>query len=268
MTPGNYSNNPSNRARLYKKVDRLVNRSLNALRAIHQGFWLGLMDRQQYTEIIGTGYTDWKSYHADDYNKSGLWPWEADMVERYFTNCRTILLGAAGGGREIISLCARGFEVDGFDCFPDFLTTSQSLLTTESINARLLLGEPDHVPDEFGMYDSGIMGWSGYSHISGTENRVEFLQEFRRHVKTGGPLLISFFTLPEYSPQFNLVYQVARLVRALRFSRERVERGDILIEMFFHYASEDEVRRELAEAGFRMDYYAEKSFGHAVGIAI
>jgi hypothetical protein len=268
MTPGNHSNNPSARARSYKKVDRLVNRALSALRAIHQGFWLGLMDRQQYTDIIGTVYTDWKSYHAADYNKSGLWPWETDMVDRYFSNCRTILLGAAGGGREIISLSAHGFEVDGFDCVPEFLTTSQTLFTSQSINPRLLLAEPDHVPDEFALYDGGIMGWSGYSHISGTENRALFLKEFRRHIKTGGPLLISFFTLPENSAQFNLVYQVARLVRALRFSRERVERGDILIEMFFHYTSEEEVRRELAEAGFRMDHFAEKSFGHAVGIAV
>jgi hypothetical protein len=268
MAPGDNSNKLSIRARAYKKVDRLVTRALTALRAIHQGFWLGLMDRKQYTEIIGDVYTDWKNYHTADYNRSGLWPWEADMVDRYFSSCRTILLGAAGGGREILSLCAKGFEVDGFDCFPDFLTTSQSLLANQSINSRLLLAEPDHVPGEFGSYDGGIMGWSGYSHISGTENRVLFLKEFRSHIRTGGPLLISFFTLPENSTQFHLVYQVAGLVRALRFSRERVELGDILNEMFFHYASEDEVRQELAEAGFRMDHYSLKSFGHAVGIAL
>jgi 2-polyprenyl-3-methyl-5-hydroxy-6-metoxy-1,4-benzoquinol methylase len=226
------------------------------------------MDRKQYTEIIGSVYTDWKSYHADDYNKSGLWPWEADMLERYFSNCKTILVGAAGGGREILSLAARGFQVDGFDCFPEFLDTSQAILSSKNVSAHMILAAPDHVPETFGVYDGGIMGWSGYSHISGTQNRVIFLKEFRQHIQKGGPLLISFFTLPEDSYQFKLVYLTARAVRALRFSREKVERGDILLEMYFHYASQDEVRQEMEKAGFEMAYYSVKTYGHAVGIAV
>ncbi len=257
----------SQRARLFIKIDRFMNRFLNAIRAVHQGFWLGMMDRKQYTEIIGTVYTDWKSYHADDYNKSGFWPWEADMVERHFSDCKTILVGAAGGGREILSLAARGFQVDGFDCFHEFLDTSQAILKSQDVSSRILLAEPDHVPEEFGVYDGGIMGWSGYSHISGSQNRVIFLKEFRQHIQKGGPLLISFFTLPEDSYQFKLVYLTAKAIRSLRFSREMVERGDILTEMYFHYASQDEVRREMANAGFDMIYYSVKTYGHAVGIA-
>ncbi len=258
---------PSRRAKLFIKFDRFLNRLLNAIRAVHQGFWLGMMDRKYYNEVIGKVYIDWKSYHADDYNKSGLWPWEADMVERYFSNCKTILIGAAGGGREIISLTERGFQVDGFDCFPEFLDTSKAILSSQNVTSRMLYAEPDHVPEEFGVYDGGIMGWSGYSHISGTQNRVNFLREFHQHIQKGGPLLISFFTLPEDSYQFDLIYLTAKAVRRVRFSREKVERGDILTEMFFHYASHEEVQHEMTQAGFDLTHYSVKMFGHAIGIA-
>jgi SAM-dependent methyltransferase len=258
----------SRRAKYFLKFDRLVNRALNAIRAIHQGFWLGIMDREQYMDIVGSMYTDWKSYHDADYNQSGFWPWEAEAIDRYFSESQSILIGAAGGGREMIALSQRGYQVVGFDCFPDFISSSDSIFASLGLDTRLTLAEPDHVPAELGVYDSGIVGWSGYSHICGSSRRVNFLREFRSHLKAGGPLLLSFFALPADSYQFKLVYYVARVVKAIRLSREKVEPGDILIDMFFHYASEDEVRREMDEAGFKTVHFSLHSFGHAIGIAV
>jgi hypothetical protein len=59
------------------------------------------------------------------------------------------------------------------------------------------------------------------------------------------------------------VAKIASAVRRLRRD-EPVELGDWLAPNFFHLFSEEEIRAELRDAGFRVDHYAGQPYGHAL----
>jgi len=60
-----------------------------------------------------------------------------------------------------------------------------------------------------------------------------------------------------------------RLVRAVRLSREPLEMGDTLAGNWFqHEFTEAEIRGELEQAGFRVEYFSGRFGGHAVGVAV
>jgi hypothetical protein len=116
-----------NRVDLFLKSNRWFSKLLTGIRAVHTGFWLGLLDRQALQGLTTRQYEDDDSYAEENYNLSGLHHWETSVVEQYFSGCRTLLIGAAGAGREIIALSRRGFQADGFDCSPRFLERGRSL---------------------------------------------------------------------------------------------------------------------------------------------
>lgn len=256
----------SSRAGAFRVSSWLVSRVVSGVQAVHQGFWLGLLDVDDLREVTATQYERRSKYHAADYNMSGFWTWEEDVVARFFGGCRSVLLGAAGGGREIVTLVRRGIQVDAFDCSPELVAACRHLLDVEGIAARVLLAPPDRLPEELRCYDGAIMGWGGYMHIAGREARVRLLGDFRRHLRPGSPLLLSFFhRQAQYSRHYRVVRGVGQLVRALRGGRRVVELGDSLPDAFVHCFTEDEVRAEMADAGFRLESFSESVFGHAVG---
>ena len=61
----------------------------------------------------------------------------------------------------------------------------------------------------------------------------------------------------------------AKIANVLRFiaHRQFIEVGDTLSPNYIHYFNEDEVEAELREAGFQIQLYLTKPYGHAVGIA-
>jgi SAM-dependent methyltransferase len=257
-----------NRVDLFLKSNRWFSKLLTGIRAVHTGFWLGLLDRQALQGLTTRQYEDDDSYAEENYNLSGLHHWETSVVEQYFSGCRTLLIGAAGAGREIIALSRRGFQADGFDCSPRFLERARSLCEAQGVAANLFLAAPGEAPEEAGVYDGLILGWGGYIHIPGRERRVRFLREFRKHVKAGGPLLVSVISRGE-SGRVKISFAVARLVRALSLSREPVALGDTLSGLWFQLEfSEAETRDELGQAGFRMEYFSGRFGGCAVGIAV
>ena len=256
------------RSELFYVVDRWVARLLKALQAIHQGFWLGLLDREALHRLAEIQYLAWEQYQSQDYNLSGLWWWEEAALDRYFSECRSVLLGAAGGGREIVGLSRRGIQVDAFEPCPGLVESCQEFLTSEGIAARAILSPPDRVPDQFGTYDGLIMGWGGYMHIAGRQTRIQFLKQFRRHVRAGGPILLSFFTRGGESQQLSWIFKIAQFIRPLFRNDEAVELGDTLFGTFDHYFTQEEIKRELEASGFQLEYYSEKPYGHAVGRAV
>lgn len=255
--------------RAYFWSDRALSRFFNAVRTVHQGFWLGMLDREAFQQVDEHAYLTWKKLYDDrNYNLSGLWAWEASAVDRFFPNCQSILIAAAGGGREIIALVKRGFEVDAFDCSSHFVESCQQLLRGEGIEAGLFLALPDSVPEHLKAYDGIIVGWGAYMHIAGQENRVRFLTALHGYMREGGSLLVSFLTRAPNSHEAKLVFGIARTIRWLRRRRDDVELGDSLFGSFNHTFTRTEIERELGEGGFKLQFYAEQPYGHAVGTAL
>lgn len=133
----------------------------------------------------------------------GLFDWEAEVVGKGFPPPpASILVGAAGAGREAIALGARGYTVTSFE-------PSNALAASHARNAagRVCLGRYEELPlvepvSGGGRVDlrrdapfaAGICGWSSLSHLRTAAQRVEALRAMRALVD--GPLLVSYYAAP------------------------------------------------------------------------
>lgn len=255
------------RVRLYSAGSRVLAGLAAAARALHDAFFLGWLDRRDLLAATAAAYARWGRYAEREYNLSGLSSWEIEALERNFAGCRSVLVAGAGGGRECVALARRGLEVTGFDCSPELVGGARALLEELGLRGTMLFAEPDSLPPDLPVFDGVVVGWGAYMHIPGRGRRVAFLGRLRAHVRSEGPILLSFYTRSEGSRTILWTWRMARAVRRARGSREPVEPGDVLRDTFDHHFTEDEVCGELADAGFEMLQCAREPYGHAVGVA-
>ncbi len=236
--------------------------------ALYQGVLFGLLDRDALYGITALCYDGKRDrWSGRTYNNNGLHPWEELVVDKYFAGRQSVLVGCAGGGREIIGLLRRGFTVDAFECSPHLVAVARALLTENGLDARLVESAPDEVPD-LGMHDAAIVGWCGYMHILGRRARIAFLRGLRAHVVTGGPLLVSFLGRWPDNREHAWIASVANALRRVRKAGEPVEVGDEIRDAHSrHRFVAEEIRAELSEAGFRVEFYAPSN-DHAIAIAV
>jgi hypothetical protein len=140
----------------------------------------------------------------------------------------------------------------------------RSLLVGQAVEVQVLEAAPDAVPDGLASYDGAIIGWGAYMHIPGRARRIAFLGQLRRHIRPGGPLLVSYFARRVDGRAFRSKAAIARVIRRLRFSSEPVEIGDSLDRTFDHWFTESDIRSELEQAGFETVSTAADPYGHAV----
>ena len=243
------------------------------LKACLNGFWLGALKAETLHAIDKLYYDGQKMYVDHNYNKSGLRNWEKKAVDNYFQDCKSLLVAAVGGGRELLALKSLGFEVNGFECHPGLQAFANELLRLEGHGPLVKLAERDRCPTNGQMYDGLIVGWAAYTLIQGKKKRVEFLKGLRSQARENSPVLVSFFPRSSDHRYFRVVAAVGNTIRRI-FRREPLEIGDDLVPTFVHYFTEKEVAAELLEAGYQLKFYSVasheapmKGYGHAVGIA-
>ena len=255
------------RVRVFAVADSAFRFTVSGLRALHQGFWLGALDHRDLDALAELQYSRWTQYRSDDHNLSGLRDWELAALTTYFPGHGSLLVAAAGGGREVFSLSGMGYDVDAFDCAAALVEHCREQLRRQGIEARVQRAAPSQVPGNLGRYAGIVIGWGGYMHIAGRSRRIAFLQALRQHADESAPLLLSFFTRGGASRQLEWTHRIARRVRALRFSPDEVELGDTLEGTFDHLFTEADLQSELSAGGFELVDYRESPYGHAVARA-
>jgi len=247
----------------------LVSKIGRVLSAAYVGLFLGFIDtRENLNAVTKTQYSrDGIRYLDDDFNRSGLKYWERGVVDRYFANLGSVIVSSSGGGREVLALALRGLRVSAFECEEKFVRFSRALLAKARVQANVVVAAPEEVPS-LGLHDGIIVGWGSYMHIPGSKARIEFLRRLRAQVVTGGPVLVSCELRKPEGRRSRVIATIANGIRRLRGSRSRLEVGDDLQGYYKHVFTEEELRRELSEAGFRLEWCSEKSYGHAVGFAV
>ena len=248
--------------------DRLFRRAVNGLTAVHRGIWLGLLGSEHTDTASTAAYSRWEKYQSDDYNLSGLFDWEREVVEKHFPLDSIVLVPSAGGGREILGLEDLGYDAVGFDPAANLVETGRRLIAERAGNSTLTLSPPGRLPD--GVDDSFgaiLMGWGGYSHIQGRDSRTAFLSELRATLDDGAPMLISFFLRSPTDRRFQLTASLATLIRRLRRAPEPVELGDAVDATFDHYFTWDEIEAELADARFTVVSSSATPYPHIVCVA-
>ncbi len=256
------------RAALFHDLDRALSAALTAIRVVHEGVWLGMMGHQALDRATELYYRRRPRYRDPGYNASGLKAWEERAIERSFGDCRSVLVGAAGGGREVLALASRGLRVLAFERSRELRESCRELVAGAGLDAEVVGTGAGQAPPGGERVDGLIVGWGAYMHIPGRVARVLFLRQLRDRVRDGGPLLLSFFTRDRDSRRDLWIQRIGQAVRGLRLSREPVEIGDSLSGSFDHYFTRAEIEAELAAADFRLDRYETEPFGHAVGIAV
>jgi hypothetical protein len=258
---------PRRRVTLFAGLNRWVLGGLRAAEAIHQGVWLGLLDAQDLDRVTERWYDRAMQYEDRGYNTAGLWGWEEDVLDRYFQGRRRLLVGSAGGGREVLGLCRRGFDVLAFDCSPKLVGDCSRFLASEGVEAQVLVAPPDGVPEGIGQFEGAIVGWGGYKHIPGRDCRVAVLRAYRAHASPGAPILVSFPSRKSNPKPMQWICRTGNLVRRMHGGRV-VELGDTLSGPFDHYFDEGEIRGELADAGYELVEYSDVGYAWAVGRAV
>jgi hypothetical protein len=256
------------RVRIYLWADRSVQRLVRVVAGVHEAFWLGVLDTEDYAAVTMRGYDNSRMHNGLEHNHSGLFSWERESVDRYFRTGSRILVASSGGGREIIGLHGLGFHADGFECNPGLFKTSQTLLQQGAIDATVTSAEVNEVPAQLRYYGGIIVGWGAYTHIPGRARRIKFLRSLRRLVQAGEPILLSFWTRDGIAAEEKSIYRIAKLLRSLRPGAEEVEFGDHITERgYHHWFEEAEIAGELKASSFRMCHYSLTQYPHAVGIA-
>ena len=247
-----------------RRVYRLVG---DICAGVFDGFWLGIFGRDTHNKVVEHQYRDSMEYRSDSYNLGRLFPWEEKVIASYFAGCRRILVGGAGGGREMIALARLGHEVDGFECNAQLTEYANELLAREEIPSSVELVSPDMCPNVDDPYDGVIIGWCAYMHIQGRSRRVEFLRSLRHALKPGAPVMLSFWHITGPARRrLRITQRVATPLRRL-LHRERITLGDSMVPHRVHYFDDETLGHELALAGFELKFY-HPWFGHEHGHAV
>ena len=252
--------------RAYDASRPVFERSLMAARALFVGTWLGLLDRDALHATDELYYRRARTYYDARYNLSGLFPWETAAIHRHFQSCRSILVTAAGGGREVVALERRGLDVVAFECNPELAKSANELLSREGLRSRVALAPRDECPDEIPMCDGIVIGWTSYTLMQHRSTRVRFLRQLRAHVPPDAPVLLSFFAQRKTARYLRTVAATANVVRMIR-GRPRAEVGDDLVPNFAHHFLENELAAELEAGGFRLVEFSSSGETHAVARA-
>jgi len=235
--------------------------------ALYKGIWLGALDDEQLAAITQIYYAErGPEWRNERWTELGLKSWEQAAIDAHFGGRRSLLVGCAGGGREVFALARQGFAVNAFDCSPSLVQSAREYATRNGLDVTYAFSAPDHVPD-LGTHQGAVVGWGGYMHIIGAGRRVAFLRRFRAQVEAGSPLLVSFYVRDEKNAALATTAAIGSLVRRAR-GKAPIELGDELRPRFFRRTfTRADLERELGEAGFRLGEFS-REHEYAIGIAV
>jgi hypothetical protein len=137
-----------------------------------------------------------------DNDRDGLYEWEQQWFERRLpAPPASILIGAAGAGREASALRKLGYRVHAFEPSASAFQLCQSELGLESVDqasyedliATVLRGKSTRlrIPSE-ATFDAVLLGWGSFGHVLQRADRLELLRACDQ-ITPHGPILLSTF---------------------------------------------------------------------------
>lgn len=252
---------------LYRSIEyinSLLNRIINFLRALINGIFIGILNREQLKQIDQWFYNRRDIYTSDSYNKKPLFSWEEAAIHKFFSDCKNLYVLAAGGGREIYNLHRMGFNADGSEYNEKIRTYGNEFLKREGINKVIEAAERDKCVIPNCKYDGIILGWGFYTHIKGRNKRIELLSQVADMLNDDGFILCSFWSTCTPTIMLKRIEKTGRFFARLT-NNEMPELGDSLAPEFVHYFMKQEIIDEFAKSGFDLLYYNDECYAYAVG---
>lgn len=135
----------------------------------------------------------------------GLYGWEERWFERRLPSPpASILVGAAGAGREAAALQSRGYDVHAFEpsrrafelCKAALGETRTRQASYQDLIECALHGKLTSVElSSDTRFDAVLLGWGSFGHVLQRDERLELLRACDR-IAPGGPILLSIFDPP------------------------------------------------------------------------
>jgi hypothetical protein len=207
----------------------------------------------------------------------GLQAWEREAIRsEIFPRTGKILLGAAGGGRELVALCDLGYEVVAFE--PSDLVSGAIEYAEKNPRARAVKASYsdliDAVERDAGplaplvrgqTFDGVVLGWGSLSHVVDADERTALLRALRK-IAPRAPALASYFCAKHGAERFRDVVRgtlealgARRLPSGLAFSTEIG---------FAHAFTPEELEALARSAGYRLVPSEEINADHAFFVPI
>jgi 2-polyprenyl-3-methyl-5-hydroxy-6-metoxy-1,4-benzoquinol methylase len=172
---------------------------------------------------------------------------EQRIYSKYITKKGTILVVGCAGGRETIPFARAGHKVVGIDYIPDLIETAKTW--AKHLNLNITYATRDicqYTPTE-DFYD--FVTFTIYFFMPTRKLRIAILKRLRGALKEDGLIFINFSKITErrWSLKNKLV------IFLLKRINPDFESGDYLEDIAFtHHSSEEELRKEVALAGFNV----------------
>jgi 2-polyprenyl-3-methyl-5-hydroxy-6-metoxy-1,4-benzoquinol methylase len=224
---------------------------------------LHLAGPEQLSRFTGDAYNRNPIYL--DGSKQYLFEWEAAIVTEFFPPSPSkVLVGACGGGREMIGLAKLGYDVAGFDPGADLIALAREEVPAERL-LELALGSYEELmirrasASAHAPYDALILGWGSLSHLSSAKTRHDLLLQ-AREVSPLGPIVLSWVRDGPGEPELAVRERLA----ALGFTTRDVRECYSMIGGYSRTYSHEEIFSLAADTGNRVLRYEEGDYPHAV----
>ncbi|HVJ93453.1 MAG TPA: methyltransferase domain-containing protein [Labilithrix sp.] len=212
-------------------------------------------------------------------HQKGLFEWEESALSTHpFPKQGRILLGAAGGGRELRVLCERGFEVVAFEP-NDTLRAGAEKVARHHPKAQVVAASYEDLvraanektgllADALGAghFDAVILGWGSLTHVLSRAEQLALLKAVRRSAPKGA-VLISFFLRPATSAKGKsdrLRDTLSWLFSAMGKTQPAEGLAYEMNNGFVYSFTEDEIFELAMDAGYEVFRLQAWPFPHAV----
>ncbi len=251
-------------------IDRLVLDRLPKAQLWLRAAWLEgvpqLVRSCDWPEITVHAYRRTPIFASDAHNLE-LFDWEKAAIHAFFPKPPgRVLVGGAGGGREMVALANAGYEVAGFDPARELAQTipqhvpTERLLGYEICDYAGLIANPASL-SAFAPYDAVILGWGSLAHVADAATHRKLLEKLRE-LCPRGPVLLSWLSQPE----------LGRERKALRHRlepfRPYMKREPVFYDPYLgliHLFSESDIRELAQQTHYRVAHLeASLASPHAV----
>jgi hypothetical protein len=265
--------------RALQTIDRAAYYGYRLHEIVRDELLFGFLDPRVWPEVTDTAYAALDTYLPGGSRfESGLFGWEEQALEHpAFPKRGRLLLGAAGGGRELRELSARGYEVVAFEPNERLLAGARAVgdscgaIVHQASYADLVRSQSGEGPlaslRRAPPFDAIVLGWGSITHLLDPAEQDALFATLRKSWPRA-PVLASFYTRVDPTPPSRSATLRRRLRDGLRHVGGRARPGDQLTYVYaggFAYCfSEIEIEGLAARAGYDVAAFAVEPFGHAL----
>jgi len=170
------------------------------------------------------------------------------LAERMPPDGRVLVVGAGGGLElKVFAEAHAEWRFDGVDPSAEMLKLAEATLGTLASRVRLHVGYVDAAPE--GPFDAATCLLT--MHFIALEERLRTLQEIRRRLKPGAPLVVAHMSFPQGEPERALwLSRYAAFVVASGVAPEKAESARAAIAAQLPILAPEQEEAALREAGF------------------